>query len=240
MTDALRVFISHKMPTDTPLAEAIGGNLALYAGNQLVVSHAGTFRYGEKWREKIEEELDKADWLIFLATGQNEDWAFCLYECGYFISKPTRPDGSKKRLTTFCRKGDQVQAALEPFNALQISVEAVMKLLNEIYIQEPYAINPKLPEDVLQKTATDIVTIFEGGERVERNFDVAPSISIELLITDITRSQLRSGTLPRDCPVTGLKDWQRLFGKSIDTGAWLWSDSETGHSWKLMNICWRK
>jgi hypothetical protein len=228
MAEDLHIFISHKMPTDTPIAEAIGSNLALYAGTHISITHAGKFRYGEKWREKIEQELDKADWLIFLATGQNEDWGFCLYECGYFMSTMNRADGSRKRLTTFCRKGDKVQGALQPFNALEISVEAVEKLLKEIYVAPPYAFNPALPPDLLRKTASDIVTVFEGGERVERNFDVAPSISIELHLTEATRSQLRRGTLPPDCPVAGLKDWQRLFGKAIDTGGWLWSDLRKG------------
>ena len=224
MADSLRIFISHKMPTDTPMAEAIGSKLALYAGNQVSVTHAGRFRYGDKWRERIEEELNKADWLIFLATGQNEDWGFCLYECGYFSTNPTSPSGNQRLLKTVCRKGDQVQSALQAFNAIEISVEGVTKLLKEIYTEEPYQLNPRLSPELLSQTAGEIVTIFEGGERVERNFDVAPSISIELAVTDATRDQLRNGMLPPDCPVSGLKDWQKLFGKSIDTGAWLWRD----------------
>jgi hypothetical protein len=71
MAKELRIFISHRMPTDTAMAEKIGSRLALYAGNQVKVTHAGQFRYGEKWREKINEQLDTTDWLIFLFTEQD-------------------------------------------------------------------------------------------------------------------------------------------------------------------------
>ena len=56
MEDALRIFISHKMPTNTALAQQIGSRLALYGGNQIKVTHAGKFRYGENWRARIQQE----------------------------------------------------------------------------------------------------------------------------------------------------------------------------------------
>jgi hypothetical protein len=224
VANSLRIFISHKMPTDTAMAEEIGSKLALFGGNQVTVTHAGKFRYGDKWRERIEEELTNADWLIFLATGQNEDWGFCLFECGYFSNTVAAAGRNPKLLKTLCRKGDKVNAALQAFNALEISVSAVKKLLREIYVEPPYAFNAGLKDDQLIQTAEEIVKVFEGGERVERNFDVAPSVVIELVVSQETRDQLSSGRIPPDCPVTGLKDWQRLFGKAIDTGAWLWGD----------------
>jgi hypothetical protein len=69
----LRIFISHKMPSDTTLASEIGGKLALYGGALIEVKHAGMFRYGENWRKKIQEALTEADWLIYLYTDQDED-----------------------------------------------------------------------------------------------------------------------------------------------------------------------
>ena len=125
MTDSLRIFISHKMPTDTLLAEEIGARLALFGGNRVFVSHAGRFRYGNRWREEIQRELDAADWLIFLATGQNEDWGFCLFECGYFSNRMSERADRPKLLKTFCRRGDPVHAALKEFNALEISVRSM-------------------------------------------------------------------------------------------------------------------
>jgi hypothetical protein len=59
---ALEIFISHKMPTDTPVAEEIGSRLSLYAGNEVKVTHAGQFAYGVNWRKSIEEAINKTDW----------------------------------------------------------------------------------------------------------------------------------------------------------------------------------
>jgi hypothetical protein len=50
----LRIFVSHKMPSDTPMAQEIGDKLALYGGNRVKVMHAGNFRYGENWRKRIQ------------------------------------------------------------------------------------------------------------------------------------------------------------------------------------------
>src|SRR5215211_7814353 len=119
MADVLRIFISHKMPTDTPLAQEVGSKLALYAGSQVKVTHAGQFRYGEKWRERIQEELGTAHWLIFLYTDQDKDWGFCLFECGYF--RHIMESDTSKKLITFCRRQEQINDALKEFNALVIS-----------------------------------------------------------------------------------------------------------------------
>jgi hypothetical protein len=62
---ALEIFISHKMPTDTPVAEEIGSRLSLYAGNEVKVTHAGQFAYGVNWRKSIEEAINKTDGLFF-------------------------------------------------------------------------------------------------------------------------------------------------------------------------------
>src|SRR4051794_28539478 len=101
MADTLRIFISHKMPADTDLAQQIGSRLALYGGNQIKVTHAGKFRYSENWRSRIQQELDQAHWLIYLYTDPDEDWGFCLFECGYF--NRTMESDDRKRLITFCR-----------------------------------------------------------------------------------------------------------------------------------------
>jgi hypothetical protein len=87
MPNELKIFISHKMPGDTSRANDIGSSLALYSGNRVKISHAGQFRKGEAWMPKIQTELDSANWLIYLHTKPDEDWKFCIFECGYFLRK---------------------------------------------------------------------------------------------------------------------------------------------------------
>ena len=124
--------------------------------------HGGRFSYGKKWREEIERELDAADWLIFLATGQEKDWGFCLFECGFFSRMIDRPDGRRRLLKTFCRPKDDVHPALQAFNALRISEDEVVKLLREIYVDAPYALKPDLGHDEMARTAREIVDPLRG------------------------------------------------------------------------------
>ncbi len=220
---ALEIFISHKMPTDTPLAEEIGSRLSLYAGNEVRVTHAGQFSYGVNWRKTIEDAINKTDWFILLCTNQDEDWAFCLYECGLFQAR-MQAATENKRLITFCRKAEDVSSALEEFNALVISEEAVVKLLEDIYINEPLRLAPKIAKKDIVSAANAIYTAFAESPKVEANFDVATNLVFEFSMTKENELELKKGCIPADSILQGTKDWQRLFGKDTGTGAWLWKD----------------
>ena len=224
MEGPLRIFISHKMPTDTPLAQEIGSKLALYAGNQVKVAHAGTFRYGDAWRQRIQEELDQTHWLILLYTDQDEDWGFCLFECGYFRHIMEGDESQTKRLITFCRKPEQINDALKEFNALLVNAKSVTDLLEDIYLKAPWNIKSDLERAILMGTANEIANEFIGSERIIANFDVAPSVTIELTASDQVKVDLQHGRMPAESMISGTKDWQRLFGREINTGGWMWRD----------------
>ena len=232
MEEALRIFISHKMPTDTALAQQIGSRMALYGGNQIKVTHAGKFRYGENWRARIQQELDEAHWLIYMYTDQDEDWGFCLFECGYF--RRTMEGDNRKRLITFCRSQDQINGALEEFNAAVITEDTVTKLLQEIYLKDGWKISPDLEPTTLKGAAKEIVTAFTGSERVEANFDVATSVTMELVLSDLAKADLKQNRVPSDVTVSGTRDWQRLFGRDLDTGGWQWRELIT--DWPYADI----
>jgi hypothetical protein len=222
------------MPSDTALAQQIGQKLALYAGRQVAVTHAGRFRYGDQWRKRVQEELNNAHWLIFLFTDQDEDWGFCLFECGYFRGTMETDTQNKKRLITFCRRPEQINDALKEFNALVIEQKTVTELLQDIYSRDPWRINPELDPAVLGNTANDIVKAFLGSERVEQNFDVSPSVTLELELDDAIKQGLQCGRLPEGMQVTGTKDWQRLFGRDINTGGWVWKQLAEG--WPYVEV----
>jgi hypothetical protein len=223
MPETLKIFISHKMPSDTTLANDIGSKLAVFAGQRVKVSHAGKFRVGEKWRPKLEQELDTANWLIYLHTDPDEDWQFCLYECGYFSGRK-HPDESEGLLVTFCRRQEQITPALKEFNALVINESEVVRLLKQIYKQDPWNINPDLSDEEIINAAKYIVTRFLDTEKVEKNFDVAPGMIFDIDYDDQAKRELELFRLPKGTTVSGVKDWQKLFGKETDTGAWPWKE----------------
>lgn len=211
------------MPTDTKLAELIGSQLALYGADQVKVKHAGLFRFGDNWRQEIQQELDWADWLVFLHTGQDADWGFCLFECGYFQAR-MEAGGKDKRLIILCRNAELISPALEQYKAAEATPESILALLQQIYQQPPWALAPSVAPEYLKITAKVIYDAFTGQGVQVRNFDVATGFTIEAILDEPSRENLGRGQIPPGSEVSGTLDWQRLFGKDLNTGAWLWKD----------------
>jgi hypothetical protein len=140
----------------------------------------------------------------------------------------------RKRLITFCRSQGQINSALEEFNAAVISEDTIAKLLQEIYLKDGLKISPDLDPTTLKATAKEIVNAFIGSERVEANFDVATSVIMELVLSDSARADLKQNRVPSNVAVSGTKDWQRLFGRDLDTGGWQWRDLIT--DWPYADI----
>ena len=43
---------------------------------------------GETWRTSIEDHLQKSESLFLLYGAPYEDWSWCFYEAGYFVTLP--------------------------------------------------------------------------------------------------------------------------------------------------------
>ncbi|MHC2436993.1 TIR domain-containing protein [Bradyrhizobium sp. USDA 4451] len=80
----MKIFISHKMPADTPAVKEFGDRLALYAGSAIEISHAGKFDKGADFRNLIEQEILSSDIFILYYTSDSYDWSFCIFEAGLF------------------------------------------------------------------------------------------------------------------------------------------------------------
>ncbi|MGY4161426.1 hypothetical protein ACVINW_007268 [Bradyrhizobium sp. USDA 4461] len=74
----MKIFISHKMPADTPAVKEFGDRLALYAGSAIEISHAGKFDKGADFRNLIEQEILSSDIFILYYTSDSYDWSFCI------------------------------------------------------------------------------------------------------------------------------------------------------------------
>jgi hypothetical protein len=217
----LNIFISHKMPADTLLAQRIGLKLQKFGATRVKVRFAEQYPYGDKWREHIQEDINQSDMLIYLHTGEYDDWLFCLFECGMFVNRPGQ-DSDSLGITTFCKTMDNLAAPLREFNALLISTGSIIKLFHQIYVDPPWAINPALTDADFSPLAEDIVTEFNKSYYVVHIFNVTPSIIIELDKSYETMQSLVAGDLPDNGLLSGGTGWQILFGKDINTGDWSW------------------
>jgi hypothetical protein len=219
----LNIFISHKIPADTTLAKKIGSKLARFGANRVVVRFAEQYPYGDNWREHIQSDINKSDMMIYLHTGEYDDWLYCLFECGMFVNRPNRADDSLG-VTTFCKTAENISSPLREFNALVISKDAVIKLFRQIYIDSPWQINPSLTDDDFVDDATDIVSEFTRSFYIVHNFDVTPGIIIELDNDSSTLQSVASAALPGAAIISGVMEWPKLVGKDINTGEWTWAE----------------
>src|SRR4051812_27188262 len=77
----LRIFISHKRGRDDQAARDVAA-IGAHAGKNVQIVMSQRFPAGTVWKQKIEAELDKSDWLIFLYTDPAAGWEWCFYEIG--------------------------------------------------------------------------------------------------------------------------------------------------------------
>jgi hypothetical protein len=217
----ISMFITHKMPTDTPLSRDLGALISMYAGSGMEIKHAGDFPKGEDWKDRIKDEIERADILLFLFTSPDEDWEFCLWEAGYFEGT-MKLSGKPKLLVTLCRDASQINSALERFNAVVANSENVFGFLSDIYLKDPWKLHPALAQDTLKKTATEIADLFTGARRIVANYDVVPGVILEIDRNEANMTSLARRKLPGTTIILGSGDWQPLFGKAGHTGGWPW------------------
>lgn len=235
----LRIFISYKMLAHNGLAKQIGELLSRHNTQSVIVVHAGLFQPGKNYRELIRTELDRTHWLIFLkldADGnidKDENWEYCMFECGFF-DRATMRNSIDKRLITFCLKPEQIDDALREFNAIVVNEKSVVELLKDIYWEEPWKIGPGLSSNELERTASDIVNAIKAECFPGVNFDVTSSLTLEFTVNSEVRSALQDGRLPDNVSVRGTRDWHKVFGRALDISEARWR--ELAEKWAYKNV----
>jgi hypothetical protein len=215
---ALKIFISHKMPTNSEAAKAIGDLIAAASGPGITVINAAQFRYGANFRSKIREELETTDIFILFYTGDDADWSYCLWECGNFESFVN--DKNNKSIIVMHDHKIDPPKVLQIYKSLPNTEEDVLTLLESIYIKD-WKIYPNVSADILKRNAKGIVAAFA---RDVVNFDVAPNFSIRVALSADNLQMLQDNAIPPGSYLTGAASWQGLFGKDIDREGWPWDE----------------
>ncbi|MET4630902.1 hypothetical protein ABIB83_007962 [Bradyrhizobium sp. I1.8.5] len=218
----MKIFISHKMPADTPAVTDFGNRLALYAGNAIEISHAGKFDKGADFRTAIEEEILSSDMFILYYTSDSYDWSFCIFECGIF--KAHMAEDTKRKLIVLRGHESRVPESLSNLNSVTATAADLASMIREIYLEEPWRVKPDLGDGDIADLAGRLVAIFERSRPSIVNFDLVPNFVIELDGSSETERSLITGLIPERAVVAGSQGWQALFGKVPDTGAWIWRE----------------
>src|ERR1700677_3088042 len=161
---ALKVFMSHKMPTNSKAAKAIGGLIATNSGLGVDVINAAQFWYGTDFRSKIRSELETTDIFIISYTeddGDDKSWSHCLWECGNFEHLVN--ENNKKSITVLHDNNIEPPKVLQIYKSLPNTEEDILTFLQDIYITEWKAF-PDVSADILKRNAKDMVAAFTQGD----------------------------------------------------------------------------
>jgi hypothetical protein len=131
---ALKIFISHKMPTNSEAAKAIGDLIAAASGPGITVINAAQFRYRTDFRSRIRTELETTDIFILFYTGDDADWSYCLWECGNFESF-LNGTNNKSIIVMHDHKTD-LPKVLQIYKSLPNTEEDILAFLQDIYVKD--------------------------------------------------------------------------------------------------------
>jgi hypothetical protein len=135
---------------------------------------------GKPWRNKIREEIHRANWFILLLPDPSEDWDWCLYETGMFEGDLTSAD----RLICLHHPDTKIPDAIKDYQAVSATVPEISAFLRMIFVDkdpipgmEP--INRSIDNDI-DKIAKEIVDAIRPPKAVRERYLFGPWIKLEV------------------------------------------------------------
>jgi predicted nucleotide-binding protein len=141
----LVIFISHRLES-TARAREIAGMLCAFGGPRVRVHCSGNYWPDINARERIERDLIEASWFILLYEGPQFEWGWCLYDAGFFKAK-MMDSKTDRRLFVLHNPKDEVPSTFQDFNSLPATPDKLEGFFRQIYLDEPWKINPRVFEE---------------------------------------------------------------------------------------------
>jgi len=186
------IFLSHKVGKDSETAKNLKDKLESIVANKIEVFISEEIPRGEQWRDRLCEELKKADVFIFLYTSPIENWDWCHFEAGAFIDLK----GSKNK-PTLCLHGSLLNKFPKPFQSFQnlcAKKDDIKYFLHELIAGKPEepvrALWCKENTKKLEEIAKDIVVVVENAVVEDYDFEI-PSLSIIYKKEEIENSTIK-------------------------------------------------
>jgi TIR domain len=223
MNHELQIFLSHKKGDSERNAQHIAGDLALFGGPNVKVICSANFEPGENWEQKIRQGLTNSSWLVLLYTGPHTEWDWCLFETGFF--RALMGEQESRRLICLHDPLFAVPAPLRSFVSVPAVEGKVFELFEDIYLHEPWRINPRIFEnnrDAVKDAARRVCEAARFGAGPKHSLRVAPLVNVRIKKNQIY--ELDSGRIPPSATVTGEGGWETIFGKPEATAGWTWGE----------------
>src|SRR5271165_4884778 len=227
MSHELQIFLSHKKGDSERNARHIAGDLALFGGPNVKVICSANFEPGENWEQKIRQGLASSNWLVLLYTGPHTEWDWCLFETGFF--RALMGDQEQRRLICLHDPLFPVPAPLRSFVSVPAIEEKVFALFEDIYLHDPWKINPRIFEnnrDAVNDATRRVCEAARFGAGPKHSLRLAPLVNVR--IKKNQTHELESGRIPSSATVTGEGGWETVFGKPEATSGWTWRELMEG------------
>jgi hypothetical protein len=158
----LKIFVSYKLAevdTARAIVQALRG-----ASAKLDIQFADEIPAGTKWRDFIVDHTATANWLILLMTDPDEDWDWCLFECGLFEAGIV---SSADRLICLLPPRYKPPSQLSHFQAVEATPEQVRGLLNELFVSDDPlpGLDPINPNADLDAVTSSIISAYQARQR---------------------------------------------------------------------------
>jgi TIR domain len=201
---AYKVFFSHKVE-DYKVTQSII-NLIERHTERVRCFMSENIEKGTNWREAIAEQLTHSSFLVLVFTDPNEDWAWCLYETGFFDALTRIPNTMHtRRIYCLHHASNPPPSPIADLQTVPAKVEDVSQWLKELF--EHTVQTKEVFRDDIPQIAGQICELFE---RERKSIYSAKSMEIA-----VRRSSLESpDDLPNDTIIEGD---QRLMEEVLGT-----------------------
>jgi len=155
----LVIFISHRLESGEK-ARGIARALSAFGGPRIRVHFSGQYGPGIDARSHIERDLAEASWFILLYEGPQFEWAWCLFETGFFKAKMT-DSKTDPRFFFLHSPEHEVPHTFQDLNSLPATPQKLEELFRDIYENKPWAINPNVFQEngeLVRSTIAQIVS----------------------------------------------------------------------------------
>jgi hypothetical protein len=171
-----KIFISHRF-ADRTIADVIYSTLTKWGINHIYQAGAPAAgpRFGAPITNELIEALAGVDLVILVYTFSDEDWSWCMWECG-LATQPQEPDAT--RVVVFrCSTYEAPRQFVLQLN-VDVDFDSIRDFTKQLHRNEDFfqglgrAFRPDVPDGILDDMARDfyeaLTPVIRTGQKKER------------------------------------------------------------------------
>jgi hypothetical protein len=170
-----RIFISHRFD-DKPIADVIRRNLARWGFDDIYQAGAPGAgpRVGDSLTDELRDVLEDVDLVILVYTFTDEDWSWCMWECG--LATHPRQANATRVVVFQCSRYDSPRQFAQQVN-VEVDTEGIRNFTKQLHRNEDFfrgrpPFRPRLSDEDLEDLSRDFYEdlrpVIPTGQREER------------------------------------------------------------------------